>query len=168
MNTRKIATWIFFIILIVVFMFSIVTSISSVKHIVSLDNATNIVKEELTTTDNELIDSNLYEPIESPIVSDKEDTMPEQLLDDTVISHSYTIDVLNFDILLNDKRIDYKALEELYDGLKLYVTGKLTKDYTCYIEEESIIISDDTVSFKLLDANTRQEFESVTLKYVFN
>lgn len=165
MNTRKIATWIFFIILIVVFMVSIVKSINSVQHIVSLDNETNIVKEELTTTDNELIDSNLYEPIKPPAVSDDKDKMPEQLLEDSTAYPSYTIDVVNFEILLNDKRIDYSNLEEIYDGLKLHFGGKLKQDSVFYIDEESILIKDDKISFTLIDVNTRQAVDSVTLNY---
>lgn len=165
MTAKKISTWIFYIVAGVVFVSALSTSVSSFKGLSSLDKVNELLNEEDASTDYDEFDSNLYEPIDTSTTVSEDTVVYELIEDDENNTTAYSIDIVNFKILLNDNRIDYNALEEIYDGIKIYFAGKLQKDYIFYIEESSIVISDSEVSFKLIDSSTKKEFETLTIKY---
>lgn len=165
MTAKKISTWIFYIVAGVVFVSALSTSVSSFKGLSSLDKVNELLNEEDASTDYDEFDSNLYEPIDTSTTVSEDTVVYELIEDDENNTTAYSIDIVNFKILLNDNRIDYNALEEIYDGIKIYFAGKLQKDYIFYIEESSIVISDSEVSFKLMDSSTKKEFETLTIKY---
>lgn len=165
MTAKKISTWIFYIVAGVVFVSALSTSVSSFKGLSSLDKVNELLNEEDVSTDYDEFDSNLYEPIDTSTTVSEDTVVYELIEDDENNTTAYSIDIVNFKILLNDNRIDYNALEEIYDGIKIHFAGKLQKDYIFYIEESSIVISDSEVSFKLMDSSTKKEFETLTIKY---
>ena len=165
MTAKKISTWIFYIVAGVVFVSALSTSVSSFKGLSSLDKVNELLNEEDASTDYDEFDSNLYEPIDTSTTVSEDTVVYELIEDDENNTTAYSIDIVNFKILLNDNRIDYNALEEIYDEIKIHFAGKLQKDYIFYIEESSIVISDSEVSFKLMDSSTKKEFETLTIKY---
>ena len=149
----------------VIFVSAISTSISSFKGLSSLEKVNEILNEQNNPTEEDIVNSDLYEPIDTSTLISEDTIVYELIEDESNAIATYVIDIINFKILLNDDRIDYNELEEIYDGIKLHFAGKLQKNYIFYIEESSIVISDSEVSFKLIDSSTKKEFETLTIKY---
>lgn len=165
MNTKKISTWIFYCIAGVVFIIAISTSISSFKSLSSSDKINEIINEINTGSNTTETDSELYESIDSSNATNNDTIVYELIEDDDHNITAYSIDVVNFKILLNDSRIGNDELEEIYDEIKIHLAGKLQKNQIFYIDESSIEVSDNEVLFKLIDSSTKKEFETLKIKY---